>query len=73
MTTGLHADETPSFHAYRSPERGWTCFGCTSQDGRPLGGDIYTLASLLWGIPTGGPQFLELRTGLDTLFGVHRD
>ena len=69
----FHADRTPSFHAYPTPERGWTCFGCTSQDGRPLGGDIYTLASMLWRVPASGREFLELRTRLDTLFGVHRD
>ena len=69
----FHADRTPSFHTYRTPELGWTCFGCTRPDGRPLGGDIYTLASLLWGIPTTGPQFLQLRARLDTLFGVKRD
>lgn len=69
----FHADRTPSFHAYRTPERGWTCFGCTRPDGRPLGGDIYTLASLLLGIPATGREFLQLRARLDTLFGVKRD
>ena len=68
----FHSDETPSLHVYRSPERGWTCFACTSPDGRPLGGDIYTLASLLWGVPASGREFLELRARLDALFGVRR-
>ncbi len=68
----FHPDDTPSLHVYRSPERGWTCFGCTSPDGRPLGGDIYTLASLLWGVPASGREFLELRVRLDALFGVRR-
>jgi len=69
----LHADEHPSFHVYEKPEQGWTCFGCTSTDGRPLGGDIYTLASLLWSIPTRRADFLKLRKALDALFGVQRD
>ena len=68
----LHADEHPSFHVYETPEQGWTCFGCTSADGRPLGGDIYTLASLLWSIPTRRADFLKLRKALDALFGVQR-
>ena len=55
----FHPDNTPSLHVYHSPERGWTCFGCTRADGRPLGGDIYTLASLLWGIPATGRGFLR--------------
>jgi hypothetical protein len=68
----LHADERPSFHVYEKPEQGWTCFGCTSTDGRPLGGDIYTLASLLWSIPARRADFLKLREALDALFGVQR-
>ena len=68
----FHDDETPSFHAYPTPERGWTCFGCPTSNGKPLGGDIYTLASLLWGIPTSGRDFLRLRDRLDEVFGVRR-
>jgi hypothetical protein len=68
----FHPDKTPSLHVYHAPERGWTCFACTSPDGRPLGGDIYTLASLLWGVPTSGREFLELRARMDALFGVCR-
>jgi len=68
----FHPDATPSLHVYRSSERGWTCFACTGPDGRPLGGDIYTLASLLWGVPASGREFLELRARLDALFGLRR-
>ncbi len=68
----FHDDETPSFHAYPTPERGWTCFGCPTPNGKPLGGDIYTLASLLWDIPTRGRHFLRLRDRLDDVFGVRR-
>lgn len=69
----FHDDDTPSFHAYSTPERGWTCFGCPTSNGKPLGGDIYTLASLLWGISTRGRDFLRLRDRLDHMFGVRRD
>jgi len=68
----FHPDHTPSFHVYRTPGRGWTCFGCTTPNGKLLGGDIYTLASLLWSIPTRGPSFLELQARLDALFAVNR-
>jgi hypothetical protein len=68
----FHPDRTPSFHVYRTPGRGWTCFGCTTPSGKLLGGDIYTLASLLWDIPTHGPSFLELQSRLDALFAVNR-
>jgi hypothetical protein len=68
----FHADRIPSFHVYPSPAEGWTCFGCAGSDGGPLGGDIYTLASLLWDIPARGPDFLRLRSRLDTTFGVER-
>jgi hypothetical protein len=69
----FHADRTPSFHVYRDPQDGWTCFGCSTPSGRPLGGDIYTLASLLWHTPTCGRSFLRLRSRLDSVFGVTRD
>ncbi len=68
----LHPDKTPSFHVYATAERGWTCFGCPTSNGRPLGGDIYKLGSLLWGIPTSGRDFLRLRDRLDHMFGVRR-
>jgi hypothetical protein len=67
-----HPDHTPSFHVYSTPGRGWTCFGCTTPNGKLLGGDIYTLASLLWSIPTRGPGFIELQSRLDALFAVNR-
>jgi hypothetical protein len=68
----FHQDRTPSLHVYCDPERGWTCFGCSTPAGRPLGGDIYTLASLLWRIPPRGSDFLTLRARLDRVFGVRR-
>jgi hypothetical protein len=68
----FHEDSRPSFHVYNTPERGWTCFACTTPSGRRLGGDIYTLASLLWGISNRGRDFLELRTRLDDVFAIHR-
>jgi hypothetical protein len=68
----LHTETKPSFHIYPTADRGWTCFGCPTPTGKPLGGDIYKLASLLWGIPTSGRDFIELRDRLDHLFGVHR-
>ncbi len=68
----FHDDESPSLHAYRDPQRGWCCFGCKTQDGKPLGGDIYTFASLLFGIPASGGDFRRLQRGLDERFGVRR-
>jgi hypothetical protein len=68
----LHTEKTPSLHVYATAERGWACFGCRARDGKPLGGDIYTLASQLWGVPARGRDFLALRSGLDALFGVER-
>lgn len=68
----LHEDRTPSFHVYDTPEQGWTCFGCKTTNGKRLGGDIYTLASLLFGIPASGAGFFELRQRLDEIFGVAR-
>ena len=68
----FHSDRTPSFHVYSTPGQGWTCFGCTTPSGKLLGGDIYTLASLLWSIPTRGPGFIELQSRLDAQFGINR-
>ena len=68
----FHHDDNPSFHIYPRPEQGWACFGCPTPDGRPLGGDIYTLASIVWDLPTSGPDFLTLRDRLHELFGVRR-
>jgi hypothetical protein len=67
----FHPGRIPSFHVYPSPAEGWTCFGWERPDGSPLGGDIYTLASLLWDIPARGPDFLRLRSRLEATFGVN--
>jgi hypothetical protein len=69
----LHDDRTPSLHVYETPEQGWACYGCPTADGKPVGGDVYTLASLLWHIPARGPAFIELRAHLDDVFRIHRD
>jgi hypothetical protein len=58
----FHQDTTPSLHAYPDPAQGWTCFGC----GRS--GSIYDLAGQVWGIPTRGAGFVELRQRLGELF-----
>ena len=68
----FHEDETPSLHAFRDPARGWCCFGCDRQNGKPLGGDIYTFASRLFGIPVSGGDFRRLQRRLDERFGVRR-
>jgi hypothetical protein len=68
----FHPDRTPSLHVYPTPQQGWTCYGCTTPTGTPLGGDIYTLASLLWHTPTKGHDFHTLRHWLDALFGIDR-
>jgi DNA primase len=49
-----HEDRTPSFVVYGA-ERGWFCFGCHR------GGTVYDLAAALWGLPTRGSGFVELR------------
>ncbi len=69
----FHDDKRPSLHAYPTPAQGWTCFACTTTTGRRLGGDIYTLASLLWSIPNRGKSHYELRDRLDELFGIRRE
>ncbi|MGH2878689.1 MAG: CHC2 zinc finger domain-containing protein [Solirubrobacteraceae bacterium] len=68
----FHADRKPSLHVYPTPQQGWTCFGCSTPDGKPLGGDIYTLASRLWGIPAHGKSFLDLQARLDDAFSITR-
>jgi hypothetical protein len=60
----LHADDTPSLHVYPEPAHGWFCFGCQR------GGSIFDLAAALWGLQTRGPNFLELRSRLNELFGL---
>ena len=68
----FHDDETPRFTRSAIPQRGWCCFGCATQNGKPLGGDIYTFASLLFGIPASGGDFRRLQRRLDERFGVRR-
>jgi len=68
----FHPDDTPSLHVYPTPEEGWTCYGCPTPDGRRPGGDIYNFASSLWGIPTQGRDFIELRHRLDDAFSIER-
>ncbi len=68
----FHRDDTPSLHVYPTPEQGWACYGCPSPDGRPVGGDIYTFASMLWGIPARGASFHDLRERLHDVFGIYR-
>jgi hypothetical protein len=65
----FHPDGRPSLHAYPDPAAGWACFSARCWRGdRPNGGDIYDLAGQLWGLSTGGREFLELRRRLYALF-----
>jgi hypothetical protein len=57
-----HEDRTPSLHAY--PDGSWACFGCRK------GGTIYDFAGYLFGLPTKGRAFLELRERLAQTFGI---
>ena len=59
---GSGNERTPSLQIY--PPFEWACFGC----GR--GGSIYDFASHLWGVPTKGSQFRELRSRLAETFGI---
>ena len=68
----FHPDKTPSLHIYPTPQQGWTCYGCTTPTGTPLGGDIYTLAALIWHTTTNGQNFHTLRHWLDALFRIDR-
>jgi hypothetical protein len=60
----FHADDDPSLHVFRTPERGWYCFGC----GR--GGSIYDFAAALWNLGTRGPAFTDLRHRLEQVLRV---
>lgn len=51
-------ERTPSLKVWDDPARGWCCFGCST------GGDIYSFASRLWGVPARGQGFAELRERL---------
>jgi hypothetical protein len=53
-----HDERTPSFHAYATPERGWTCFGC----GR--GGTIIDFGAYLYGIEARGRGYHDIRRRL---------
>ncbi len=53
-----HEDSTPSFRVYDDAETGWYCWGCNR------GGDIYSFGAALWGLPTRGSGFTELRKRL---------
>jgi hypothetical protein len=59
-------ERTPSLHVYATS---WTCFGCDPRPGAGrdrLGGDVYTLAALVWefALPVRGRDFIELRRRL---------
>jgi hypothetical protein len=60
----FHPDRTPSLHVYDEPERGWMCYGCRR------GGTIYDFAAQLWGLPTRGRDFADLRTRLLCTFSL---
>lgn len=57
-------ERTPSLQVY--PPFQWACFGCERS------GSIYDFASHLWGMPTKGPAFRELRNQLADVFGIER-
>jgi len=61
---GNGKERTPSLQVY--PPFQWACFGCER------GGSIYDFASHLWGMPTKGPAFRELRDRLADVFGIER-
>ena len=68
LTCPFHKDgheRTPSFKVEGSL---WSCFGaCEPLNGQQvLGGNVYTLAGLLWGyaMPLGGSDFMECRERL---------
>jgi hypothetical protein len=66
----FHDDTSPSLHAYIEPERGWYCYGCN------VGGDIYTFAGMLRGIPQRelhGATFIRVWEHLRTFYGLPVD
>jgi hypothetical protein len=71
MTCPFHKggnERTPSFQVQ---EALWSCYACEPILGkRVLGGDIYELASLLWGypLPLSGTDFLIVRSRLRETF-----
>jgi len=62
-----HPDTDPSFHAYPTPEEGWTCFGgCPAPPGRRhLGGDIITFGAELYKIEPRGRGYWAIRERLE--------
>jgi len=59
-----HDDNTPSFHVYEDPARGWYCFGACKCHGH----SVYDLAGAMWHLQTRGADFVELRRRLYELF-----
>jgi hypothetical protein len=72
VTCPFHKDgceRTPSFKVDGAL---WSCFACEPLNGQQvLGGNIYTLAGLLWGypMPLQGSDFMECRERLQGIFG----
>ena len=60
LVCSFHEDRTPSLHVYDTPERGWTCFGCSR------GGSIIDFGAALYGIEPRGAGYHELRRRLAT-------
>jgi hypothetical protein len=46
----FHEDWNPSFHVYKTAERGWACFQCDNGNGRVAGGSIVDLGARLYGM-----------------------
>ena len=65
----FHADDTPSLHVYKTPTRGWYCFGKCRR-----GGTIYYLAAPLYfsgqsaDVLLRGECFIEVRERLLAMF-----
>lgn len=58
-----HTDRNKSMWVYDSG-RGWYCHTCG------IGGNVYVLAGILWGLQTRGPQFREIHNRLCALFDI---
>jgi DNA primase len=65
MTTGFHADDTPSLQLYHDGT--FYCYGCGA------GGSIYDFAGTVWRLETKGRAFLELRARLADMFVAAHD
>lgn len=55
---GHDHERTGSLKVHDTPERGWYCHGCHR------GGSIFDFAGHLWGLPTRGSTFREIRKRL---------